>query len=310
VRIAKRCGDAPPARRIEPEIFLLTLIMRLPDGRKLGCLQVGRADGFPVFHFHGNGSSRFEILLLADLADAAGARLIGLDRPGIGDSDPAPGHGLAHWPADVVAVADQLALDRFAIQGVSAGGAYALVCAQAIGDRLTGCALVSTICPPELIRQAAPGWMRAVWWAGNHHPELLHRGLRALMPDCPPDEPNTEQRLLRIGAWLSATDQEVLRRPLIRAALVRAMMESRRQGAAANRQEILALMRSWNLSLGQLALRNVSLWHGGLDRLTPIGPARLLARTLPHCTATFYPGEGHFSTFANHAREVLRALCV
>jgi pimeloyl-ACP methyl ester carboxylesterase len=286
----------------------LSSMMRLRDWRRLGCLQVGEASGFPIFHFHGNGSSRFEVLLLADLAQAAGVRLIGLDRPGIGDSDPAPGHGLAHWPADVGAVADQMGIDRFAIEGVSAGGAYALACAHAIGDRLTGCGLISTICPPELVRQAAPGWMRAVWWAGARHPELLHCGLRTLLPDSPPDEPNARKRLLRIGMWLAATDQEVLRRPLIREGLARAMMESRRQGAGANRREILALLRGWNLPLAQIASCNVYLWHGQLDRLTPIGPVQLLAKVLPRCTATFYPGEGHFSTLANHAREVFPAL--
>src|SRR6267154_2623118 len=96
-------------------------MIRLPDGRKLGCLQIGKVDGFPIFHFHGNGSSRFEVLLLADLAQAAGARLV-------------------------------------------------------------GCGLISTICPPELVRQAAPGWMRTVWRIGARHPDLLQVCLRALLP--------------------------------------------------------------------------------------------------------------------------------
>jgi pimeloyl-ACP methyl ester carboxylesterase len=282
--------------------------IQLSDGRKLGCLQVGTADGFPIFHFHGNGSSRLEVLLLADLARAAGVRLIGLDRPGIGDSNPAPGRGLTDWPVDVGQVADQLGIKRFAVEGVSAGGAYALACACRMADRLTGCGLISTICPPELVRQAAPGWTRAVWWIAARHPGLAHSCLRALVHDSPPDEPSAEKRLLRISSWLARTDQEVLRRPSIRTALVRAMMESRRQGAAANRREILELVRSWDLRLEQIALRNVFLWHGEQDRLTPIGPARLLASTLPHCTATFCAGEGHFSTLANHARDVLAAL--
>jgi len=62
----------------------------LPDGRRVGCLEVGKADGFPIFHFHGNGSSRLEVMMVADLAASAGVRLIGLDRPGVGASDPAP----------------------------------------------------------------------------------------------------------------------------------------------------------------------------------------------------------------------------
>jgi len=282
-------------------------MIRLPDGRKLGCLQIGKVDGFPIFHFHGNGSSRLEVLLLADLAQAAGVRLIGLDRPGIGDSDPAPASGPLQWPADVGAVADQLGIARFAVQGVSAGGAYALACAHVIGARLVGCGLISTICPPELVRQAAPGWMRTVWRIGARHPDLLQVCLRALLPGSPSDQASTEQRLARISAWLAPSDREVLHRPFIKATLVHAMMESRRQGARANRREILTLLRSWDLPLVQIGLRNLFLWHGEQDRLTPIGPARLLARSLPHCRATFYPGEGHFSTLANHAHEIFAA---
>jgi pimeloyl-ACP methyl ester carboxylesterase len=284
------------------------LHVRLSDGRRVGCLEVGSTDGFPIFHFHGNGSSRLEVMMLTDLAIAAGVRLIGLDRPGIGDSDPAPGRTLIDWPHDVAQVADRLQIGRFAVEGVSAGGAYALACAHRITDRLTGCGLISSICPPELVRRAAPGWVRVGWWLAEHHPDLVHAWMRALLPDSPLDEASAERRLLRITSWLARPDRAVLSRPAIRQALVRSMTESRRQGAAANRLEVLALLRSWNLRIEQIALREIFLWHGEQDRLTPVGPARLLADTLPHCTATFYAGEGHFSTLANHAQDVFAVL--
>jgi len=282
--------------------------MRLSDGRRVGCLEVGKADGFPIFHFHGNGSSRLEVMMLADLAAAASVRLIGLDRPGIGDSDPAPGRTLIDWPQDVAQVADRLHIERFAVEGVSAGGAYALACAHRIADRLIGCALISSICPPELVRQAAPGWMRVGWWVGEHHPDFVYMGMRALLPDSLSDQSGAEQRLARISSWLGRPDREVLQRPLVRQALVRSMVEGRRQGAAASRLEVLALLRRWNVRIEQIALRPIFLWHGERDRLTPIGPNRLLADRLAHCTATFYPDEGHFSTLANHAHEVFSAL--
>jgi pimeloyl-ACP methyl ester carboxylesterase len=177
-----------------------------------------------------------------------------------------------------------------------------------MADRLTGCALISSICPPELVRQAAPGWMRAGWWMAQHHPDLVHACMRVLLPETMPGEAGAERRLLRITSWLAKPDRDVLDRPPVRKALVRSMMESRRQGAAANRREILALLRGWNLPLGRIALREIYLWHGEQDRLTPVGPARLLADALPSCTATFYAGEGHFSTFANHAQDVFAAL--
>jgi pimeloyl-ACP methyl ester carboxylesterase len=282
--------------------------MRLADARRIGCLEVGASDGFPVFHFHGNGSSRLEVTLLADAAAAAGARLIGLDRPGIGDSDPAPGRTLIDWPHDVAQVADRLQIGRFAVAGFSAGGAYALACADRMADRLTGCALISSICPPELVLQAAPPWARATWWFAQHHPDLVHAGMRLLLPDLPPGEFSAEVRLSRIASWLAAPDRAVLHEPAVKQALVRAMTESRRQGATANRLEVLALLRSWSLRVDQIALRRIFLWHGERDRLTPIGPARLLAERLPACNATFCADDGHFSTLAHHAHDVFAAL--
>jgi len=246
--------------------------------------------------------------MLADVAAAASGRLIGLERPGIGDSAPAPGRTLIDWPHDVAQVADRLRIGRFAVEGVSAGGAYALACAHRIADRLTGCALISSICPPELVQQAGPGWMRASWWIGEHHPGVVYTWMRALLPDSLSDESGAEQRLARISAWLGRPDREVLQRPLVRQALVRSMVEGRRQGAAAGRLEVLALLRSWNLRIEQIGLRQMFMWHGERDRLTPIGPARLLADRLAHCTATFYAEEGHFSTLANHAQDVFAAL--
>jgi pimeloyl-ACP methyl ester carboxylesterase len=282
--------------------------MRLSDGRRIGCLEVGTSDGFPVFHFHGNGSSRLEVTLLADVAAAIGARVIGLDRPGIGDSDPAPGRSLLDWPNDVVQVAERLRIERFAVTGFSAGGAYALACAHRLPDRLTGCALISSICPPELVQRGAPALVRVGWCLAQHHPELFHAAMRLLLPDLASDAASAEMRLSRIASWLAAPDRAVLNQPQVRQALLRAMTESRRQGASANRLEVLALLRGWNLRIEQIALRGIFLWHGERDRLTPIGPARLLAERLSHCNATFCPGDGHFSTLAHHARDVFAAL--
>ncbi len=62
--------------------------LTLKDGRKLGYLDVGAASGHAVFHFHGHGSSRLEALMLEDAANRLGLRVIALDRPGIGYSDP------------------------------------------------------------------------------------------------------------------------------------------------------------------------------------------------------------------------------
>src|SRR5262249_37296071 len=98
---------------------LLDGTLRLRDGRALGYLEVGSREGWPLLHFHGDPSSRLEVLLLAEQAASLGVRLIGLDRPGIGRSDTRPGFRLMDWPDDVVEAADQLGIERFAVAGLS-----------------------------------------------------------------------------------------------------------------------------------------------------------------------------------------------
>lgn len=87
---------------------------------------VGPIDGLPIFHFYGRGASRLEVLQVATSASIFGVRLIGLDRPGIGRSDRLAGYRMLDWPDDVVEVANQLDIERFGIEGVSAGSAYAI----------------------------------------------------------------------------------------------------------------------------------------------------------------------------------------
>jgi pimeloyl-ACP methyl ester carboxylesterase len=282
--------------------------VRLRDGRNIGVASVGRDDGLPIIHCHGSGSSRLEVKLLAAQASAEGVRLIGLDRPGIGRSDPKPGYRLLDWPDDVGEVADQLGIERFAMLGISAGGPYALACASKIPHRLTACGLVSTLSPPNLVRRAGPEWMRLMWWVGAQFPWLLGLYVPLVQRMMGSDESSIEKYLVRYTTRLGAADQKLVSDPEVRRLLVQAMAESSRQGGKAGLEAALAEVWPWGFQVEQMTFEKLFLWHGEQDRIMPVAPARLLARSLPHCTATIYPGEGHFSTMANHAQDILNAL--
>jgi pimeloyl-ACP methyl ester carboxylesterase len=62
----------------------------LPDGRTIGLAEYGAPGGRPVLFFHGSPDSRLSAAILAGAADRNGVRLIALDRPGMGLSDPEP----------------------------------------------------------------------------------------------------------------------------------------------------------------------------------------------------------------------------
>ena len=296
-------NDRTPVTDSEPFSTLA-----LPDGRSLGYLQVGAADGPVVFHFHGHGSSRLEVLMLAEQAQSLGIRVIALDRPGIGRSDPKFGDRLLDWPADVAAAADALSIERFAVQGMSAGGPYALACAHLIPERLTGCALISAVPPPEIARRTGPRIRRLVWWAANRFPNYLRRRLKEFRPDGPPDLEMVRRRMERVSNWLGGEDERLMRDPQMRSVLARTMMETARQGAAANNDEIARLVRPWGFDVRKIGVEKIHIWHGEADRIMAVEPARRLARMLRTSRSVFYPEEGHFSVLVNRAGELLAAL--
>jgi len=89
---------------IEPQDHYVTT----PDGRSLAIRDLGEP-GAPVVLFnYGYMACRLTG------RPVSGARVITIDRPGIGSSAPRPGRMLLDWPDDVAVAADHLGLDQFA----------------------------------------------------------------------------------------------------------------------------------------------------------------------------------------------------
>ncbi len=283
--------------------------IRLRDGRRLQAFEVGRSDGPPIIHCHGNGSSRLEVLTVQSVAERLGVRLMSLDRPGIGGSDPKPGYRLFDWPDDVVEVAEGLGIERFAVEGLSGGGPFALACAYKIPHRLTTCGLISPATGPFL-QQAGSFALRSEVWMLVHLPWLVRALFRLSMHLSGSDEASLEKKLVRAGARLGAADQQLLAIPEIRKAFAQATAESFRQAADASTKDGLVYSRPWGFQVEAIRFEKLFLWQGEQDTIMPAAAAHLLAQALPHCTTTFYPDEGHLSTFVNHAQEIWKALCV
>jgi len=281
-------------------------LLTLRDGRRLAYLAAGPADGAPIFHFHGHGSSRLEALALADAAEKARVRVIAFDRPGIGRSDPSQGDRLLDWPADVEEAADLMGIPRFAVQGMSAGGPYALACAHALKDRVTACSLVSAVPTPGIALLSGPAVRRLAWWVARTFPNYLRRRLKDFRPDNM-TEAMLRARMQRMGEWLGGEDLRLMGDPAKLDLLARTMRESGRQDGQGNRSEIERLTRPWGFDIRKVKAP-VFLFHGDEDRIMHVGPARRMARVLKNCAATFYAGEGHFSVLVNRADALMEAL--
>ena len=128
----------------------------LGDGRMLAYTDIGDADWFPLLFFHGAPITRLHLAYLEEQFLAQQIRVISPDRPGYGRSSPLPGRSLADWPADVQALANALAIDRFVVAGHSSGGPYAVACAASLPERVLAMVVLAGV--------TDMGWGGA--WAG------------------------------------------------------------------------------------------------------------------------------------------------
>ena len=122
---------------------------QLKDGRRLGFAEYGDRDGAPLILLHdlfGNRALRHpDDSILSRL----GIRLIGVDRPGYGQSTRKPGRSLMDVAEDIMLLSKALGLERFSVLGFDAGAPYALACAYRFPELIKRCAVVASLPPMD-----------------------------------------------------------------------------------------------------------------------------------------------------------------
>ena len=121
--------------------------LRLRDGRILAFLERGDPSGQPLLYFHGIPGCRLDAWGGAGLAARTGVRLIGVDRPGFGNSDPSSGRTLLDWPNDVSQLVDALGIKRFAVVGFSTNEPYTLTYNYRIPERVSSIFVITGLEP-------------------------------------------------------------------------------------------------------------------------------------------------------------------
>ena len=139
-------------------------VIDVGGGRAITLDDVGDPGGVPVLYLHGTPSSRLARPADDGLAAAAGVRLLAVDRPGYGGSDPLPDTepagpaADARWPAmlaaDVTAALDGLGIRRFGVLASSGGALAAVAVAAELSDRVDALGIVSGIVPRQAFDDA------------------------------------------------------------------------------------------------------------------------------------------------------------
>ena len=280
----------------------------LPSGRRLGIAEQGDPRGVPILFFHGFMGSRLQCPPDGTITSALGVRLIAVDRPGIGLSDPVKDRRLVNWANDIKMLAEALHLTRFAILGWSAGAPHALVCAALVPQQVVALGLASPMggwfvgpgATQHISKESqgittlvrfAPWTLRLVFkllqWRMAHAPERLVEGALAELP---------------------ARDQATLADPVLRRWLIETASEPFRAGIGGVYEDTLVVARPWGFAPETIETP-AWVWQGEAD--TSVLPAlgEELAQELRHCSLIRLPGEGHFLVFT-HWQTILQTLAL
>lgn len=267
----------------------------------------GSATGYPVIYCHGSPGSRFEWPMLADedVVLKAGVKLIVPDRPGMGLSDPQPGRQLMDWAADCAALADELALQRFSLLGISGGCPYALATAVALPERVASVGILSGVAPydvPSLtdginadalrtLKMAVtrPGAFQMIWriiaLLGRLSPSLMAR---------------------QAASVFAAPDKEILKEPSFARRFSTMLRGVLQQGPRGLQQDVALMVSPWGFDPERV--QAPVFWQGDRDTDATPAMARFLADKVQGAHLRIFEGEGHISLAVNYMQDALQML--
>lgn len=277
--------------------------LRLRDGRLMGYAEWGEPAGKPVVYFHGLHSSRLALYQTPAFFAAHGIRFITVDRPGIGLSTFQRNRTLRDWPDDVAQLADVLGLANFAILSMTGGGMYALACAAAMPERLTGVACVSPSAPLDAHGISVSGTTGIFMGLARRAPWALWAVYAVLVPRLR-RQPERVYRMLARGG--SESDLRTLAQPAVREMAITSVLEAFRSGYWGEVREVVIATQPWGLRLDQISLP-IQLWDGDQNHLIPPSHAEYLAHAIPTARLHICRGEGSL-LIVTQMEEILRGI--
>lgn len=276
-----------------------TAYVQTSDGRTLAYEQQGDPGAVPVFVLHGTPGSRLNGLHPdPEKVRRAGLRLITYDRPGYGGSIRQRGRSVVDCVSDIVTIADELGLERFAVTGGSGGAPHSLATAARLPERVTRAECNVGPAPYEAegldyFKRMDPENVKELEWAlaGEETlvPELEREAQKAL------DRLDVDPAALLSEFDLSEADRAVLAQEVVKQRMRISFREAMAQGTGGWVDDDLALLRPWGFDLAEIRVP-VRVRYGATDMLVPAAHGAWLAAHIPRATVLVDEESGHLST--------------
>jgi pimeloyl-ACP methyl ester carboxylesterase len=274
-------------------------LLALPDGRTLAYDDVGDPQGVLIVYLHGSPDSRLARHPDDSVATAAGVRLVAVDRPGAGRSDPDPTADLRSLGRDLGVLLEHLGATEVRLLGWSAGGLAALAAAAELGERVRAVTLVGAVPPVEAYAEvsvvAALGASRrpfAELALEVPAAELAEEVAPYLVPQ--PLTPDVALEHVLEGAGETGR-AELASVPGAAEQMAAALAEAVALGTAGLALDVaMQLTPGLDLRAVQAPVRTV---HGSLDPVSPPAVGRWLAARLPDAVVDERPDAGHHLLF-------------
>jgi pimeloyl-ACP methyl ester carboxylesterase/DNA-binding CsgD family transcriptional regulator len=271
----------------------------LADGRRLAYRDYGDPAGRVMLYFHeGLGSSLLPHGAQA-LAAELGLRIISVERPGFGQSDPHPDYSFDAVAQDVVELCDQLGLSDVRLGAILSGAPSAIQTAIRLGARARRI-LICSGRPPR--PTAGAGNLMTRFRARlESNPWVLDTFYAILRLRL---SPALVARMVRTGSGLSPGDRAYLQaNPWVVefvSAYVAECLAKTSRGAA---DEVKAFRRAGNLTAAELACP-LTVWHGEEDHFAPLSDLLDYLGDKPR-EVRIFPGVGHMLAL-RHWDDMLR----
>lgn len=263
------------------------------EGRHVGWLARGPADGTPVLYLHGWPGSRLEQHLIpGPVLQRFGVRLVSVDRPGYGNTDPLAGERTRRI-ADVLAVADALGIARFPAMGFSGGGSNVLTLAAIAPERITRVVCVSGEMPwddDDAIATAQPDQLDELplFRAGRTSElEEANNLFRSAFLD------DVIGALAGMTATLSQREQTWYSQQWVRDTLVAEVTEGLRKSGEGSLEDSLIAVRPFDIDVASIHCPVLAV-HGSADDWEPLPNLRRVLALIPDAQLFTLEGLNHF----------------